>query len=128
MPEAATQSSMPAVDHETLRTLEEEVAAGIPEIMLDLLDTFINDTPHHIQVLAAYQPGDDPAQVMRSAHSLKSSAATFGAHPLAQLCARIEGLAREGNLEELPQMVEQVQAEYRTVKAILEEERARLAE
>ncbi len=125
MSDVAAQPSRPAVDHEAIRTLEEDVAAGIPEIMLDLLDTFINDTPHHIQVLAAYRPGDDPSVVMRSAHSLKSSAATFGAHPLAQLCAEIERLAREGDLGDLPQLVEQVQAEYRTVKAILEEERAR---
>ncbi len=128
MSDVAAQPSKPAVDHEAIRVLEEDVAAGIPEIMLDLLDTFIKDTPHHIQILAAYQPGDDPSLVVRSAHSLKSSAATFGAHPLAQLCAQIEHLAREGDLGDLPQLVEQVQAEYRTVKAILEEERTRFLE
>jgi HPt (histidine-containing phosphotransfer) domain-containing protein len=127
MQKPSIDAQTPAVDFNTLSELERDVAAGIPEIMIDLIDTFLRDSPKHINIMLTHDEGGDITTIQRSAHSMKSSCATFGAMPLANLCGEVEKLAREGRLDPLGPLMEQIQAEYERVQQILLAERKKYA-
>lgn len=114
------------VDIDALQELKETVADNIPEIMVDLIDTFIEDSGKHLQDLVDDFATGKYAKLEIRAHSLKSSAATFGAQSLADKFARMERLLREGKVDEAQTLLEPVQKEFAEVVAFLEEERAKL--
>jgi CheY-like chemotaxis protein len=59
-----------------------------PAALAELVSTLLVETPGLLAALAA---GDvDPIGARTAAHTLKSVAGTFGAHRLADLCARVE--------------------------------------
>lgn len=110
----------------TLQELQETVADNIPEIMIDLIDTYIEDSGKHLRELVEnFQAGNYTGLEIR-AHSLKSSSATFGAHGLANKFAQMERLLREGKTGEIRPLLEAAQEEFAAVIDILQAERAKL--
>lgn len=75
----------PAFEKDTLRLLVSELG---PEDTAEVLKAFLEDTGRKIGVLGAIPP--DPALIQREAHSIKSSAGTFGFLELAGLAASVE--------------------------------------
>jgi signal transduction histidine kinase/CheY-like chemotaxis protein/uncharacterized membrane protein affecting hemolysin expression len=75
-----------------------EVIGGEAKDFRDLLDTFLEDGPSLIQSLTSGLAAADAAGMRRAAHTLKSSAADFGALALSSLCAQMEMHARSGEL------------------------------
>ena len=65
--------------------------------------------------------------MMRPAHSLKSNAASFGAHQLAELCRAVEHDAREGAVPDADTRVAAIRDELVAVEAALQAERERIA-
>lgn len=63
--------------------------------MAELLNT---ECARLIQELAAAQADDDAARFRRAAHTLKSSAAVFGATPVVDLSRELEGIGKADNL------------------------------
>lgn len=105
-PTLTTQVSAPdapreVLDMSMLLSLEAAQAEGGPDIIIELIDLYVEDTPRRVAaVRRALEEGDVPA-VRRAAHGLRGSSASLGAHRLAALCDEIEGrpggeLAREG--------------------------------
>ena len=67
-----------------------------------------------------------PAEAVRdAAHTLKASSANIGAHALADLCKRVEDLARATNLDEIPALTDPLYAEYDRVLQALHAESAK---
>jgi HPt (histidine-containing phosphotransfer) domain-containing protein len=54
---------------------------------------------------------DDREQLHRSAHTLKSNAATFGAEGFALACRELEHAARAGDAADAQELVARVEAE-----------------
>lgn len=114
------------INMETLRDLEETVAIGIPEIMLDLLNTFTVDCNETFRVLRQALTEEDLKLVEINAHALKSSSATFGAEKLSSMFAYIELAARDSKLLEIRAMIEEVSQSIEEVQNVLNAERERL--
>ena len=74
-----------AFDKNTLRLLVSELGA---EDAAEVLRAFLEDTRTKIEVLRAVPP--DPVLIRREAHSLKSSAGTFGFTALSGLALNVE--------------------------------------
>jgi hypothetical protein len=72
-------------DRETLRLLISELGT---EDTAEVLRAFLDDTRNKIQVLRAVPP--DPVLIRREAHSIKSSAGTFGFAALSGLAFGVE--------------------------------------
>lgn len=72
--------------------------AGSEEDFAELVSSFCEEAPQLLKALAASFAAGDYVTARRSAHSLKSNARDFGAHELADACARIERSIGEGNL------------------------------
>jgi two-component system, sensor histidine kinase and response regulator len=64
--------------------------------------------------------------VQRAAHAVKGSVGTFGARPARELAARLEGVGREGRLDEAPALLDALEAELTRVTVALRDHAAAL--
>lgn len=103
------------LDDAVLNELFDSVADGVPEVMLDLIEAFLDECSSRTLDISLALASEDAQLVEISAHSLKSSAATFGASQLAQGYAEIESLARRGDLERIQTQVRQLAPLYAAV-------------
>ena len=94
--------------------------AGDASVMREIIDTFLESAPALVVDLTA----EEPEQVRRAAHTLKSNARTFGATELAALCQELEELARAGELAGVRQLTREVEKRYERAAAALAAVRA----
>lgn len=98
---------------------------GMPGVV-DLLDVFLSSTPELVDSLYTCVSSGDAKLFSRSAHTLKSNSAIFGAQTLSQICLELETAGKDVNLPELLPKVEQLKTEYVQVCRELAELRERL--
>jgi HPt (histidine-containing phosphotransfer) domain-containing protein len=77
-----------SVDPEVIRKLVSSFGAQGPGSVSALIDTFLDHLPEQTSSLSSAVERGAFEEVRREAHTLKSNAASFGAH-------RLEGLSRE---------------------------------
>ncbi len=70
-----------------------------------MIDAFVRSSPEKVTAAVESMPRGDLETVNRSAHSLKSSAANFGAMQLVELVSELEDVARNGNVERSAELV-----------------------
>ena len=87
---------MQAIDKATFEELKQMSGA---DFINELIDAFLEDTPHMIQNMQTAAASGDVESFRRNAHSLKSNAYTFGAAELGQLAKELERMGREKNLD-----------------------------
>ncbi len=85
----------------------------------ELLDTFLEDAPQLIAALGKALEAGDAEAFRRSAHSLKSNAASFGANALSEQAKALELLGREGRLAHAQDQLKALSAEYQKVEQAL---------
>ncbi len=78
------------------------------DTVTEIVDLYVVDSQRHVVNIQAGLAKNDAHVVLIAAHTLKSTAATVGALPLAETCKEIERLAREGRLGELGKLVDQL--------------------
>ena len=100
-----------------------EMTGGDRAFLADLIDTFSTDAAGMIAELEAAVSSGDDAAMLRPAHSLKSNAASFGAHRLAELCRAVEHDAREGGVPDAAARVAAIRDELVAVERALQAER-----
>jgi HPt (histidine-containing phosphotransfer) domain-containing protein len=89
------------------------------DFLVELVDTYLLDSPHLVAALRSGLASMDAASVRRAAHTLKSTSATFGAARLAALSREIEAAATGGDLSGLPPSIDAAAAEYEVVAEAL---------
>jgi len=93
----AIQAPVPVVEDVTAMVLSQEpldalreLTAGEPNTFIDLIHEFLQNSEHLVgNIRNSFETGDTKT-LERAAHSLKSSAAMFGATDVSRLAARIE--------------------------------------
>jgi HPt (histidine-containing phosphotransfer) domain-containing protein len=85
---------------------------------------FLADMPERLARARVALAGRDAAGVAYAAHTMKSSAAQFGARALGALCGEAEVAARAGDLQALPPLVERMGSELDGFRGWLERELA----
>lgn len=103
-----------AIDAGALTKLMEDLG-GDPEVMRELVDTFLDEGPRILGTMRTAFEGADTREVNRAAHSLKSTAATFGASGLSQLCRDLEAASEKGLPAEAREQVAAIEAEWTRV-------------
>ncbi|MBS0326679.1 MAG: Hpt domain-containing protein [Proteobacteria bacterium] len=106
-----------AIDHATFDELRETVGG---EFANELADTFLADAPTMLAALRKAFEARDAETFRRTAHSLKSNGATFGARTLAAMAKALEqgGMAPVEAAAGAP--LADLDAEYARVAAELE--------
>lgn len=118
---------VPAISDEGFADLVEMVGAEMPEVLIDLLDTYLEESSGLVDDMLAAQARGNEADLLRPAHSLKSISATVGAMYLSELCAALEAFLRgDAELVDVVVQVRQIQAERGRVEVALEQQKARL--
>ncbi|MGM0570151.1 Hpt domain-containing protein [Marinobacter sp.] len=105
--------------------LDEEALAELRDVMEDefdiLIQTYISDSRERIQALHQALSDNDPDAFAKTAHSFKGSSINIGASRLGDLCMQIEKAGREGDLDTARQSMVELEAEFATVRRLMEE-------
>lgn len=100
------------LDQELLRELE----LLMEEDFSSLLEAYLRDSElRFFEAMEAWEAGDFD-RLSRSAHSLKGSSSNIGAAVLATLCGDLEGLARDGCAQRVPDALDRVRGELGEVR------------
>jgi PAS domain S-box-containing protein len=108
------------IDPEALDQLRRTV--GGEEALEDVMTTFLADTERILSALRTDVEGGRAGEVRRNAHSLKSTAASFGATNLSDLSRRLEELGMAERLEGAGALVDDMAAEFARVRTTLRPE------
>lgn len=87
---------MAVIDLNTFNTLRESTGG---DFIVELIDTLVEDLPSQVAQLKDALAAQDADSFRRAAHTIKSNAATFGAHRLTDLARELETMGRENNLD-----------------------------
>ncbi len=99
------------LDAEALATLAQLDPTGANQLLPRVLTTYRNSLARlKAQLVAARRPFD-AATLRLVTHTLKSSSASVGALGLSALCGAAEQALRDGRLDDLPLMLDDLQAE-----------------
>jgi len=80
-----------------------------------LVAKYVSGSTEDIENISTALENKDSATVASSAHRLKSSSANWGAKRMAELCQRLESAAKEGVLDEAPQLLDKIKSERELV-------------
>ena len=95
-----------------LPRLKEMVGDDNPDLLLELLASYLEDLPAYLEQMASALASGDIKTVGAVAHTLKSSSALMDAHKLSDLCRDLEACCDRGiTLDALAVKVAQVQKE-----------------
>lgn len=107
------------VDPETFHRLYDFIGDD-PETLAELILSFITDTSKLVDRMVAALPTQDTQTLTRTAHTLKSGSAMFGALTMSTLCQDVESLGHSGKMTEVTQKVGLLEAEFGRVRSYLE--------
>ncbi len=92
---------------------------GGVEFLAEVVDVFLADAPALIASLRSSLERQDTEELRRAAHTLKSNGSTLGAVAFAKLCRTAEQHAKDGRLDGVSQLVDQIEQAYRTLQEAL---------
>jgi HPt (histidine-containing phosphotransfer) domain-containing protein len=118
----------PVLQPNALNAIVEMIGVDDPEVVVDLIDTFLTDSQRQVEEMQRSIASGDIKTLHRAAHSMKSSSATFGAMYLSKLCQRLEQSAKDQCGDgTCAAQIDGVVAEHGLVMAALAVERAKFA-
>lgn len=83
------------IDLSVLISQEEAQVEGEPDLVVDLIDLYLEEAPRRLAAMSALLAQRDWLSLGRAAHSLKGCSATLGAGRTPQLCEAVEQFALE---------------------------------
>jgi CheY-like chemotaxis protein len=99
-----------------------ELADGDEELVSRLIGMFLSDTEEHQELLRAAIEQGDADKVRQEAHRIKGASAQIEANGLRDIAFRLECMGKDNTLAEALQTMDDFDAEYRRVRAYLEQE------
>ncbi|MCP3100242.1 ATP-binding protein [Myxococcus sp. K15C18031901] len=116
---AEAPPSTPVLDRGALEKLE-VLTGGERHELGALVRDFLKNTGKHLDAFQAAVETGDTAALARHAHSLRSSAALFGASRLARACAHLEEMAQREPMERLTGKVASATRDHEEARLALE--------
>ncbi len=100
------------IDSEALKLFEDLQMEGLPDILVETINTFLSTTPKMMSEMADQFKVRDLVALARGAHCLKSAALTLGALDLGHVCQALEDLKDSNALDRLEALSLQLQELY----------------
>lgn len=116
----APETLPPALDPAALAQFQATVGATAPEMITELINIYLQDTPQRLARLQQALIEHKAAELEHVAHGLKSNSATFGALRLAALCKELERMGQTELLARAAGQLQEIEAEFQRVKIALE--------
>ena len=92
---------------------------GSRQLLLDVIAFFLEDAPALLQEARRGLDNQEAAQVRRASHGLKGLAATFDAQSVVTTAREIELHADRGDLDSLPELLDQLEMEVNRLIGVL---------
>ena len=99
-----------------LGTLDEE---GGPDVLEDILRTFLMETQKRLDQLAQNLADKDLEKIRRGAHLIRGGSLTLGATKLGKLCQKLEEAARDARLDDVGRGLAETREEFSRVRTYL---------
>jgi len=106
-----------ALDPIVVERLRQLTPPGEPDVLAQVLNLFLQETPKRIDRLKAACREGDPDEVHRTAHSLKGSVGNIGARAMFSVCRDLDDHARAGDLTKSGELMAALAREYARVEA-----------
>jgi PAS domain S-box-containing protein len=118
-PANSPEAAEPILDQRAIGDLRLLDEPGSPSLMQSLIRDYLAQAPEAIaRIKTAARAGDAPA-VASSAHRFAGTSLTFGARGVAEVCRRLELMAKSGDLEGAPGLFDSLEARYGEASAEL---------
>jgi HPt (histidine-containing phosphotransfer) domain-containing protein len=95
------------------------MVGGDEAFLAELIQTFLEDGPQELARMRQALESQDATLLRRSAHSLKSNSAEFGARTLQKMCKQLEKMGKQGVFDGAAERVSEIEAEYERVSEAL---------
>jgi CheY-like chemotaxis protein len=115
------------IDRVVLDQLGKVLTNGKPELLARVIKVYLAESPKLVQKLKHAAGAQEASEVVRAAHSLKSSSGNVGAKQLSRYCEDMEGAGRAANLEAMRALLAKLEAEHGRVQEALSAELESLA-
>jgi CheY-like chemotaxis protein len=127
-----TQPAEPVVEPELLASIESSVAElqqelG-PEAAVELLASFLNDTPVSLAELTTLAKAKVRETFARAAHSLAGSCSIFGLSDMRQIALELEECAFAGEYQKCDPLIARLNQRYQAVQPALQRLRTSIVE
>jgi HPt (histidine-containing phosphotransfer) domain-containing protein len=80
------------IDWKVLNALAEGQEDGEPDLIVELIDLYLQDAPRWIAAIKSAVANGDASLLKRAAHTLKGSSGSVGLLKMAELCQKLEHL------------------------------------
>jgi HPt (histidine-containing phosphotransfer) domain-containing protein len=120
----STEQHDPIFDPQVIRGMLEMF--GDPAPVVKVIRLFLEEAPRQVDAVVEGLSRGEAEEVRRSAHSLKSSAASLGARDLSERSAKIEELTRAGRIDDVHPLLEPLRGSLQKTSASLAGEAERL--
>jgi HPt (histidine-containing phosphotransfer) domain-containing protein len=124
-PAEAPVAPSDAVDMAMLTSFEEVRIEGEPDLVIELIDLYLEDASAKIDALREALATSDETTLKRSAHSLRGSSSSLGAHRMAALCEEVELTDRNSLLRKAGELLTSFEQAFEGVRVIFAAERQR---
>jgi HPt (histidine-containing phosphotransfer) domain-containing protein len=104
------------IDLQTWETLKTKTDPGL---LVDLIETYLNDTPAMIEQMSIGLESGEIELVQRAAYALKANSLSLGAHQLAVAAHELELIARSGTLDGAEAKLEIIEKTYLQTSILL---------
>lgn len=114
-----------AVDIMILRSLEEAQIEGQPDLLVELIDLYLDDASAKLDAMREAIPRGDETLLKRVAHSLRGSSGNLGARRMATLCEELEQIDGHDLLQKADEILTRLEQEFEHVGQVFAAERQR---
>jgi CheY-like chemotaxis protein len=118
---------LPPIDLSVVESLLQIQVPGEPNLLLELIDMFVKDTPKKLDSLRNALQQSDFVEVRRVAHTLKGSSGSLGANQMMKICAEMEQRCKNNSFEGLENILLQLEMEFIRAESVLLHEREKIA-
>ena len=98
---------------------------GDPELLVDLINMFLEDGPIKVKAVQDGVASGDLEMAERAAHSLKGSSGNLGCRQVQAICEELQISARNNELEKSRELAPQLPDLYRVADEALRQELAK---
>ncbi len=109
----------PVLDMSVVEELLSFADDGDPELLMDLIQMFLEDGPAKVAAVTSGLAAGDFDQAERAAHSLKGSSGNLGARLLQEVCEELQQSTRQHQLEVSQRLAPQLQAKFAEAEVAL---------
>lgn len=102
----------PVLDMSVVEELLSFADDGDPELLLDLIQMFLDDGPSKVAAVTNGLAAGDFDQAERAAHSLKGSSGNLGARLLQNVCEELQISTRQHQLDESRRLAPQLVSKF----------------